>query len=136
MCALPEFSDIVSGSVQGAYCPLVRRRYSVRSAVTGSLFAAFREGISPPSSVSRTLKAIRMIAPLTGQEGVDVVGVRQMVNQGVARNQDQQGEADADEAGRQPDDKGLRVKYLGNIPLGSADGPQDADSFLRSRTLM
>lgn len=38
-----------------------------------------------------------------------------MVDQGVARDQDQQRQADADEASRQADDKGLGVEYLGNI---------------------
>ena len=40
--------------------------YSVRSAVTGSLLAAFLEGIRPPSSVSSTLKPISMTAGTTG----------------------------------------------------------------------
>ena len=41
--------------------------YSVRSAVTGSLLAAFLEGINPPSNVSTTLKRIRTIAGATGR---------------------------------------------------------------------
>ena len=41
--------------------------YSVRSAVTGSLLAAFLEGINPPSNVSRMLKRIRTIAGATGR---------------------------------------------------------------------
>ena len=41
--------------------------YSVRSAVTGSLLAAFLEGINPPSNVSTTLKRIRTIAGTTGR---------------------------------------------------------------------
>ena len=40
--------------------------YSVRSAVTGSLLAAFLEGINPPINVSTTLKKIRTIAGATG----------------------------------------------------------------------
>ena len=44
--------------------------YSVLSAVTGSLFAAFLEGIIPPRSVSNTLKAINITAPLTGRKAV------------------------------------------------------------------
>ena len=40
--------------------------YSVLSAVTGSLFAAFLDGITPPSSVKRTLKRIRMSAGTIG----------------------------------------------------------------------
>ena len=41
--------------------------YSVRSAVTGSLLAAFLEGINPPSNVSTTLKRIRTIAGAAGR---------------------------------------------------------------------
>ena len=43
------------------------RNYSVRRAVTGSLFAAFLDGSSPPSSVSITLRIISMIAGITGR---------------------------------------------------------------------
>ena len=41
--------------------------YSVRSAVTGSLFAAFFDGISPPSNVRTTLNKISMIAGTIGR---------------------------------------------------------------------
>ena len=40
--------------------------YSVRRAVTGSFFAAAREGMRPPSSVSTTLSATRMPAAFMG----------------------------------------------------------------------
>ena len=40
--------------------------YSVRNAVTGSLFAAFLEGIIPPMSVNSTLIRINIIAYPTG----------------------------------------------------------------------
>ena len=53
-----------------------------------------------------------------------------MVDQGVARNQNQQRQADADEASRQADDKGLGVEYLGNISFGRANGPENSDLLL------
>ena len=40
--------------------------YSVLSAVTGSLFAAFLDGISPPSKVSTTLNPTRITAAIGG----------------------------------------------------------------------
>ena len=47
--------------------------YSVRSAVTGSLFAAFFDGISPPISVSTTLSAIRITAGTGGSTALTLV---------------------------------------------------------------
>ena len=48
----------------------------------------------------------------------------------IGRDQDQQGKPDADEPGKQPDQEGLRVEDLGDIPLGSADTAQDTDLLL------
>ena len=47
--------------------------YSVLSAVTGSLFAAFFDGISPPISVSTTLSAIRITAGTGGSTALTLV---------------------------------------------------------------
>lgn len=44
--------------------------YSVLNANTGSFFAAFFEGISPPINVKTTLNIINVIAPLTGNTAV------------------------------------------------------------------
>ena len=41
--------------------------YSVRSAVTGSFFAALRDGIRPPISVRITLRMTRITAPCAGR---------------------------------------------------------------------
>lgn len=55
-------------------------RYSARSAVTGSLLAALREGINPPSRVSTTLRAIRIMAETTGREAlISVVPAREWI---------------------------------------------------------
>src|SRR5699024_1455635 len=64
------------------------------------------------------------------QERIDVVGVRNVVDQGVAGDQDQKGCPDADQSGAQADDEGLRVEHLGDVLLGGSNGPQDADLFL------
>lgn len=54
-----------------------RTHYSVLSAVTGSFFAAFFDGIRPPMSVRTTLSTMRMIAPVVGRMALtDVVPVR------------------------------------------------------------
>ena len=44
--------------------------YSVRRAVTGSLFAALREGMRPPSRVRITLNRIRITAGTTGRNAL------------------------------------------------------------------
>ena len=49
------------------------RDYSVRSAVTGSLFAAFFDGIRPPIRVRTTLGAIRTSAGTSGREALTFV---------------------------------------------------------------
>ena len=59
------------------YAPDVAFSYSVRSAVTGSLFAAFLDGISPPIRVSNTLRRIRTTAGTTGSTAlISVVPAR------------------------------------------------------------
>ena len=52
-----------------------------------------------------------------GQHCADIIGSGQMMDQGIAGDQDQQGKPDPDESGAEADDEGLRVEYLGNIPL-------------------
>ena len=44
--------------------------YSFRSAVTGSLFAALRDGIRPPMKVRNTLRPISTIAGSAGSEAL------------------------------------------------------------------
>ena len=44
--------------------------YSFRSAVTGSLFAALRDGIRPPMKVRNTLRPISTIAGSTGRDAL------------------------------------------------------------------
>ena len=46
--------------------------YSLRSATTGSFFAALREGIKPETSVSPMLIATRIIAALNGKTACNV----------------------------------------------------------------
>ena len=57
--------------INAARC--TRPAYSVRSAVTGSLFAAFLDGISPPTSVKRTLRRISTAAGAAGSTALTSV---------------------------------------------------------------
>ena len=46
-----------------------------------------------------------------------LIGPCQMVDQRIARDQEQQGKSDADQSRAQPDDKCLRIEHLGDISL-------------------
>ena len=81
----PDFSDPFSFYVVGVkryFAPydayeLLRCKaapailfYSFRSAVTGSLFAALRDGIRPPMKVRNTLRPISTIAGSAGRDAL------------------------------------------------------------------
>ena len=52
-----------------------------------------------------------------------------MMNELIAGNENQPADKDANQAGKQPDDKGFRIEHPGDISFGGADGPQNADFF-------
>ena len=49
------------------------------------------------------------------------------MDQRVAGDQQKQRQSDADQSGAQSDYESLGVEDLGDIPFGSADGPEDPD---------
>jgi hypothetical protein len=81
----------------------------------------------PAISVSAMLRGMSMSAFCGGRKAFTSAALVSEWITGVARDEQQQRHAHADEPGAQSDDEGLGVEHLGDVPAGGADGAEYAD---------
>ena len=104
--------------------------YSVRSATTGSFFAAMREGISPAINVRNMLISTSTTAA-TGGSAADMPDIPERAHYRVYRYRQEHSHKDSDNSGGESENYGFGVEHAGNIALRRTDRAKDTD-FLRA----